>query len=129
VVNDLLDPALLAEAAGLLRRGMTTNFATDLDGRLTEIRKGARVDATFRYIRRGGVSLQMHETPTGIRVATCGQNVDLPPQLRDAIRYIETHDSFTASDLPGTHDNDEQLALCVALSQIGVLRIEDGLSP
>ena len=125
-LNGLLETELLKEARTILRRRFLDNTAVDLEGRLMEIYNGPCIYPTLRYGRREGVVLEIGETPTGFRIAVGEQSIHVPRALQEAIQYIYYADRpFMVSELPGDNINDAHLALCLALREIGVLKIVD----
>jgi ribosomal protein L16 Arg81 hydroxylase len=122
---DLLSPALLAEARGLVEARMRGRRAVDLEGRLTEIAGCSGTGAATRYARRAGVVLDVSRRAQGVSVSAGASRVDLPARLATAAASIAARPfsvDFTVTDLPGDQSTEDALALCVALREIGALR-------
>jgi ribosomal protein L16 Arg81 hydroxylase len=121
MVEGLLDPALLAQASGVLRRRFQATRASDLEGRLLDIRHGPRLEPEARYARRGGLALKAATTGQGVRIAAGGREVSVGHGLGEAVEFILANQSFAVKELPGQASLEERAALCAALHEIGVL--------
>lgn len=121
LVDDLCHPTLLAEAAAVLRQRFERARAKDLAGRLSEIRRGPRLETDARYARRSGISLDAARMGEGVSLRALGQEVRVGPALEEAVAHILSHGTFVPRDLPGRATLEERTALCVALQEIGVL--------
>jgi len=124
-VADLLSPDLLAEARDLVEAGIQGRRAMDLEGRLLEMTGCPTTDAGTRYVRRGGVPLDVSALGQGVCVSAGASRVDLPARFATAAASIAVRPfagDFTARDLPGEQSAEDAQALCVALHAIGALR-------